>query len=242
MVDKRSASRQRRTNQNRAARQSLAARRAAAAEKAEQAAQELEEIDQEIYEDEVLDDDVVDDEVTGDKGPRPRPNRTGATKAPRERPARRSRPTGPSPVPEHGPGVGGYFEGLRQVPGGIPVAIGAVLSLAIAILIGFVVKLAPPVAEKMGAAAAGRATPPNQTLSESVGPLILIVVLLPFLAHAVALVFALRPTRRKVWIGCAVLAVVTAAYVFSPINILGLVLGGGLMGWGAYQTSKAERV
>jgi len=39
-----------------------------------------------------------------------------------------------------------------------------------------------------------------------------------------------------------VLAVVTAAYVFSPISILGLVLGGGLMGWGAYQTSKAERV
>lgn len=241
MVDKRSASRQRRTNQNRAARQSLAARRATAAEKAEQAAQELEEIDQEIYEGEVLDDDVVDDEA-GDKGRRSRPNRTGATKAPRERPARRSRPSGPSPVPEHGPGVGGYLEGLRQVPGGIPVAIGAVLSLAIAILIGFVVKLAPPVVERMGAAAAGRSTPPNQTLSESVGPLILIVVLLPFLAHVVALVFALRPARRRVWFACAVLAVVTAAYVFSPISILLLVLGGGLMGWGAYKTSKAERV
>ncbi len=246
MADKRSGSRQRRTNQNRAARQSLAARRAAAAEKAEQAAQELDEIDQEIYEDEVLDG-VPDDEV--DDRPTSRPSRTSGrggrgqgAAAPRERPARRPRPTGPSPVPDHGPGLSGYISGLREVPGGIQVAIGAALSLLVAVAVGLVLKFSPSVVERMGAAAAGRRPPPDQPLTESVGPVILVVVFLPFIAYVVALAFALKPTRRKVWFACALLGLVTSAYAFSPLGLPGILIGGGLLGWGAYKTSKAERV
>ncbi len=234
MADKRSASRQRRANENRAARESLAARRAAAAEKAEQAAQELEEIDHEIHEGEV---------VPEDEAPRPRPSLFGGSRNARTAGAtRRGRPTGPSPVPEHGPGLGGYIEGLRQVPGGLQVLIGAVLALVLAVLIGGVIKFSPSVTERMGAAAAGRKAPPDESLTQTVGPVILVVLALPFLCYVIALVYALRPNRRKVWFASAIGALVTSAYALSPIGIFGLVIGGGLLGWGAYKTTKAERI
>lgn len=241
MADKRSASRQRRTNQNRAARQSLASRRAAAGvnvEREQEEAFEALERDHPVEPDEVLDG----EESLGTKPRPPRSSRgrtTPKSSAGRAGPApraRRGRPTGPSPVPEHDPGFAGYLAGLREVPGGTAVLMGAVLSVAFVAAITFVLKAPVDVFKAIASDAANTKPPPTQSGFQSGGPIAVLFASLPAIANVGALFYALKPQRRRVWFLCAVVAV-ASSFLYGLLGLFGC----GLLAWGAYQTSKAER-
>jgi len=188
---------------------------------------------------------VKDDVIDDDEVDTSRPSRTSGARSrvrddevdddPRAR-GRRA-PRGPSPVPDHEPGLAGWFAGVREVPGGTAVIASVVLGLLAFVFFTFVFKFPQGPFNTIASGAKGLAPPEKQTGAELGGAVGIVISLLPVVVSVVALLYALRPQRRKVWLICVF---VTLAMVTLGAGTAGLPCVIAL-GWGYYKTSKAER-
>lgn len=241
MTDKRSASQQRRAKQNRNARQSLAARRAAAAEKADSADSDGGAL---------VDDDteaVSPDEVTEPGAGRARGgsrSRTG-TNTRGGRPLRR-----PSPVPDTGSGLAGWWGAVREVRGGLFAFASFLLAIVVGAIFGFVVKIQAIVQLTSYLATVAKGQRATGQLSQKsfvqlFGAPAIVVVASPVLIIAAGLAAVRRPERRRAWFYCS-LALGMWLFILQGFAIviggipLGLIIA-GLFWFGTYQNAKAER-
>lgn len=250
MPDKRSASQQRKTNQNRAARQSLASRRAAAAEQAE-AANTAAGPDDDASADDVIVDDgdvVAPDEVVAPPGRGLRGRLGGVTRPPSTpRPTRSGRPPrAPSPVPETGPGIRGWFQAVRLTSGGRWAAASFLLSILVAVLFSVFAKftVVDHLTAYLGATAQGQKPSTHQTsrsLIDLLGPSSVLILGSPILILAAALAALRRPERRRAWLYCAVALGLWLVLLGGLALIPASLVVCATFWFAAYQNAKAER-
>lgn len=216
---KNNQSRQRRTNQNRARREALAARTSGAAvarpsriapATSKRLAEEREQT----------------------KGADKSSSGSGSSRRGKASANRRERPPrlGEKPVDVESL-KGNHFRKLIEVPGGMQVLLGLVLSVVVAAMTSqqkfFFVKDADVKKDK-----------PTLTLIDHLGaPKAWTLMVLPVVAAAVAVVLGLHKHRRRVWIGASM--VVFSTVVINAV-MFNYVMVGGFMLWGVWKAQKVE--
>lgn len=146
--------------------------------------------------------------------------------------ARRPRPVRPGDVPVDVDTLqGSWRQKVSQVPGGSQVLMAGIMTVVVTIMLCFLKLFVSEEAQ-----AASKKPKADQTIFQSQGTgRALAIMAIPLVAVSISLVVALKPFRRRVWIGAAVAVGVTVA-----LQVPFYLVVAGLLGFGAYKSSKVE--
>ena len=147
----------------------------------------------------------------------------------KERPERPERPPRPGDVPVDIEALeGNWYSKRMTVPGGRFVMMGALLTLILTVL----TLLSPIPIRKEDQVKGG---PTTQSIFDILHAVTIPVVLIPLIASLVASWFILSPHRRRIWIGCAVVATI-------GVSLLGFqyIFPVGFLVYGVMRSNKIE--